>query len=303
MSPAAGAVLMALVGVLLAQQAPLNRGLSRATGAIPAAFVNFAVGFTLLFIACLAAGELGGLGRIGPDWWHALGGCVGAIYVLTALLVVRRIGASGLAAGTVTGQLFSSVVIDAGGLLGIEQRPIEWRVLIGAVAVLAGTYMVAGLPWRQGRRDGEQPVRATLPALAAMVLAGALVGIQIPLNGLLAQSTGDLASGLLNFITGGIVLTFALLLTGSVRGLAGVTRVRWVYLGGGLCGAVNALVALTLVDHIGAGTVAAATVTGQMLASLTIDRIGLFDLEPRPLSPRRLTGAALLVAGTILVAR
>jgi transporter family-2 protein len=294
---------MALVGVLLAQQAPLNRGLSRATGAIPAAFVNFAVGLTLMLAACLAAGKLDGLGRIGPEWWHALGGISGALYVLVGLLVVRRIGASGVAAGAVTGQLFSSVVIDATGALGIEQRPLEWRVLVGAVAVLFGTYMVAGLPWRQGRRDGELPLRATLLPLAAMVLAGALVGIQIPLNGLLAQSTGDLASGLLNFLTGGAVLTLAVLLTGSARDLAGVVRVRWAYLGGGVCGAVNALVALTLVDQIGAGTVAAATVTGQMIASLAIDRVGLFDLERRPLSPRRLAGAALLVAGTILVAR
>jgi transporter family-2 protein len=136
-----------------------------------------------------------------------------------------------------------------------------------------------------------------------MVLAGAMVGVQIPHNGLLAQSTGDLASGLLNFLTGGAVLAIAVLLTGTGRDLAGATRVRWVYLGGGLCGAVNALVALSLVDQIGAGTVAAATVTGQMIASLAIDRLGLFDLEPRPLSPRRLLGATLLVAGTILVAR
>lgn len=303
MSPEAGAALMALVGVLLAQQAPLNRGLSNATGRVPAAFVNFAVGLTLIFVACLAAGQLGGLGRVGPDWWHALGGFCGASYVLVGLLVVRRIGASGVAAGAVTGQLFSSVVIDAGGLLGIDQRPLEWRVLLGAAAVLIGTYMIAGLPWRERRDGGEHPARETLLPLLAMAVAGALVGIQIPLNGLLAESTGDLASGLVNFITGGSLLLVAVLLTGTARGLAGVTKVHWVYLGGGVCGAVNALVALSLVDEIGAGTVAAATVTGQMLASLAIDRAGLFDLEPRPLNPRRLLGAALLVAGTILVAR
>src|SRR5262249_32925251 len=105
------------------------------------------------------------------------------------------------------------------------------------------------------------------------------------------------------FITGGTVLAVAVLLTGSAGGLSGVTRVRWLYLGGGVCGALNALVSLTLVDHIGAGTVAAATVTGQMIASLAIDRLGLCGLQPRPLSPRRLAGAVLLVAGTILVAR
>jgi uncharacterized membrane protein YdcZ (DUF606 family) len=85
---------MALVGVLLAQQAPLNRGLARATGAVPAALVNFAVGLGLMLCACLAASELGGFGRIGPQWWHALGGCPGAFYVLIGLVAVRSIGAT-----------------------------------------------------------------------------------------------------------------------------------------------------------------------------------------------------------------
>lgn len=292
---------MALVGALLSQQAPVNRGLARVTGPVGAAFVNFAVGGVLLFVACAAAGELDGIGRIGPDWWHALGGCLGAVYVLTGLVVVRSIGASGVAAGTVTGQLVSSVVIDAGGWLGVDHRPLGLRVLVGAVAVIAGTYLVVGVP--RGRGNGQGEGRGALLPLLAISAASALVGIQIPLNGLLAQSTGDLASGLLNFLVGGAMLAAALLLTGSGRGLAAVRRVRWYYLTGGVFGAINAFAALALVDEIGAGTVTAALVTGQMLASLAIDRAGLFGLEPRPLSSRRLAGAALLAAGTILVAR
>jgi transporter family-2 protein len=291
---------MALVGALLSQQAPVNRGLARASGPVAAAFVNFAVGGILLAVACTAAGELDGVGRIGPDWWHALGGCLGAVYVLTALIMVRSVGASGVAAGTVTGQLAASVVIDAGGWLGVDHRPLGLRVLFGAIAVIAGTYLVVGVP--HGQRNGRDG-HSSLPALLAVSAASALVGIQIPLNGLLAQSTGDLASGLLNFLVGGAVLAAALVLTGSVRGLAAVPRVRWYYLAGGVFGAINAFAALALVDEIGAGTVTAALVTGQMLASLAIDRAGLFDLHPRPLSARRLAGAALLVAGTILVAR
>jgi bacterial/archaeal transporter family-2 protein len=297
---AAGAVLMALVGAQLSQQAPVNRGLARASGPVPAAFVNFAVGTALLLVACAAAGELGGLGRIGPDWWHALGGCLGAIYVLTALAVVRSIGASGIAAGTITGQLVSSVAIDAGGLLGVEQRPLGVSVALGAAAVLLGTYLVAGVP-RQRADGGMAAWRGLLP-LAAIAAAGALVGIQIPLNGLLAESTGDFASGLLNFLVGGAALAVVLLATRPSPGLAAVGRVRWYYLAGGAFGAVNALAGLALVGEIGAGTVAAATITGQMLASLAIDRAGLFGLEPRPISGRRLAGALLLVAGTVLVA-
>ncbi|MGH2940519.1 MAG: DMT family transporter [Solirubrobacterales bacterium] len=303
MSTTAGAATMALVGMVFSLQSPLNRGLGRATGQVPAAFVNFAVGLLFVLVACLLAGQLDGVTRIGPDWWHALGGCMAAAYVLVGVVVVGRIGASGVAAGALTGQLLCSIAVDSNGWLGVSQRPFEWRVALGGAAVLLGTYMVVGLGRAGPEANGSRPPVDNLVPLVAMALAGALLGIQIPLNGLLAESTGDFASGLINFLTGGAVLAVALLVTGSARGLAGVRRVRWIYLGGGFCGALNAVAALALVDRLGAGTIAAATVTGQMVASLAIDRAGLFGLEPRRLDPARLFGAGLLVVGTIVVAR
>jgi transporter family-2 protein len=294
---------MALVGMVFAFQAPLNRGLGRATGRVAAAFVNFAVGLAFVFVACLLAGQLGGLGRIGPDWWHALGGCLAAVYVLVGLLVVARIGAGGVAAGSLTGQLLCSIAIDANGWFGVDRRTLEWRIALGAAAVLLGTYLVVRVA--RGERTGR-PHRwdaGTLVPFTAMAIAGALVGVQIPLNGLLAESTGDFASGLLNFLTGGAVLALVLVLSGSARGLRQTSRVSWIYLGGGVCGALNAVAGLALVDQIGASTVAAATVSGQMIASLAIDRLGILGLKERRLDPPRLIGAALLVAGTVVVAR
>ncbi len=63
---------------------------------------------------------------------------------------------------------------------------------------------------------------------------------------------------------------------------------------------LNALIA---VSAIGAGGVAAATVFGQLTASVVIDRLGLFGLDEVPLSPERVLGVALLLAGTVLVVR
>jgi transporter family-2 protein len=54
---------------------------------------------------------------------------------------------------------------------------------------------------------------------------------------------------------------------------------------------------------IGAGAVAAATVTGQLVASVIIDRLGILGLEQTPLSASRLIGVALLLVGTYLVVR
>ncbi len=62
----------------------------------------------------------------------------------------------------------------------------------------------------------------------------------------------------------------------------------------------NALIA---VSTIGAGGVAAATITGQLTASVVIDRLGLFGLSEVPISAERVLGIGLLLAGTYLVVR
>jgi transporter family-2 protein len=77
----------------------------------------------------------------------------------------------------------------------------------------------------------------------------------------------------------------------------------WYYLTGGLLGAVYVTTALVAVRSLGAGGVTAATIAGQLTASMLIDRAGVLGLEERPLSAQRLVGVALLAGGTLLVVR
>ena len=72
---------------------------------------------------------------------------------------------------------------------------------------------------------------------------------------------------------------------------------------GGALGAAYVFSALVLVSQIGAGSVAAATVTGQLTTSVILDRIGFLGLEQTPFSASRVAGVALLLAGTYLVVR
>ena len=53
-----------------------------------------------------------------------IGGVLGAAYVTTVLLTVRTLGAGGVTAATVAGQLTMSVVIDRIGFLGLDETPI-----------------------------------------------------------------------------------------------------------------------------------------------------------------------------------
>lgn len=136
-------VLTAIVGGILALQAPINAGLGRVTGNIAAALVSFTVGTIVLVLVVAVSGEAGGLGStFDIRWYYLLGGLLGAVYVTTALVTVRSIGAGGVAAATVTGQLTTAVVIDRLGVLGLEPTPLSPARLLGVGLLLLGTFLI-----------------------------------------------------------------------------------------------------------------------------------------------------------------
>jgi bacterial/archaeal transporter family-2 protein len=140
-------------------------------------------------------------------------------------------------------------------------------------------------------------------AVMLTACAGGLVAVQAPINAGLGRSTGSLPAALLSFGVGTIALAAIVVLSGKAGGLDSAFDVSWYYLLGGLLGAVYVTNALIAVSVIGAGGVAAATITGQLTASVLIDRFGLFGLDEVALSPERVIGVALLLAGTVLVVR
>jgi bacterial/archaeal transporter family-2 protein len=136
-------LLTACAGGLVAIQAPVNAGLGRATGGLPAALVSFSVGSLALAAIVVLSGKAGGLSStFDVSWYYLLGGLLGAVYVTNALIAVSVIGAGGIAAATVTGQLTMSVVIDRLGLFGLDQVPLSAERLIGVGLLLAGTALV-----------------------------------------------------------------------------------------------------------------------------------------------------------------
>src|SRR5689334_22018926 len=136
-------LIMAVVGGCIALQAPINAGLGKHTGNFAAATISFAVGTALLFAIVVATGKAGGLGHVAHvNWYLLLGGALGAAYVFSALVLVSHIGAGGVGAATVTGQLTTPVILDRIGCLGLEQTALSASRLLGVGLLLAGTYLV-----------------------------------------------------------------------------------------------------------------------------------------------------------------
>jgi len=136
-------ILTAVAGGLIALQAPINAGLGKATGSLPAAFVSFLIGTVALAAIVVLSGNAGGIGStFDVSWYYLLGGLLGALYVANALVAVTAIGAGGVAAATITGQLAASVAIDRLGLFGLDQVALSPARVLGVGLLLAGTVLV-----------------------------------------------------------------------------------------------------------------------------------------------------------------
>jgi bacterial/archaeal transporter family-2 protein len=137
----------------------------------------------------------------------------------------------------------------------------------------------------------------------AVVAAGISVALQQVLNAnLRSQLESPWWAGFDSYIVGTIVmLTFAL--TSSPPRLSSVFEETsaWLSWTGGLFGAIFIATAIFMVPRLGAATVLALIVVGQMLGSLTLDQFGILGLPQHSVSPTRLIGAAFLILGVILI--
>jgi transporter family-2 protein len=112
------------------------------------------------------------------------------------------------------------------------------------------------------------------------------------------------AAGLISFLIGTAGLAAVALLTRAPlplgRAWAATTLWQW---SGGLLGAAYVLAVIVLAPKLGAATLVAAVVAGQMITSLVLDQYGMVGFPVHPMTLVRLLGAALVIAGVILIQR
>jgi transporter family-2 protein len=137
-------VLTAIVGGLLASQGPINSTLGKTIGNQQAALFSFLTGTIIL--AVIAGLVKGGWGQIAEARTLApqylIGGVLGACYVSTVIVTVRTLGAGGIVAATIAGQLTMGVIIDQFGLLGLDKDPISLSKAAGVLLLAVGTFLV-----------------------------------------------------------------------------------------------------------------------------------------------------------------
>ena len=136
-------LLSACAGMLVAMQPPINSKLGHATGTFAAATISFVVGTIALIGITVISGSKVDLGAVGDlDWYYLTGGLLGAAYVTTVLVSVRTLGAGGVTAATIAGQLTLSVVADRLGILGLDHKPLSAGRIVGVALLAAGVFLI-----------------------------------------------------------------------------------------------------------------------------------------------------------------
>jgi bacterial/archaeal transporter family-2 protein len=137
------------------------------------------------------------------------------------------------------------------------------------------------------------------------ILGGVSVAIQQVLNANLRMALSSAAwSGFVSYFVGvACMALLALALRDPIPSVAVAGRVPWWAFSGGLFGATFIALAIFLIPKLGTATFIVLLVTGQMLASATIDHFGWLGLPEHPIDLPRLTGTALLIGGCVLIRR
>jgi transporter family-2 protein len=143
---------------------------------------------------------------------------------------------------------------------------------------------------------------AILASLLAFA-AGVSVLVQQVVNANLRFEIGSpWWTGVVSYVGGTLVmLVMAFALRQPWPSMQMISRSHWVSWSGGLFGATYIALSIILLPRLGAATVIALMVAGQMVGSLVFDHFGLLGVPLHPVNAVRLTGAALLLAGAILV--
>jgi len=144
---------------------------------------------------------------------------------------------------------------------------------------------------------------ASLIPFVLVLLAGIAVAVQAPTNAMLARASGSVVLAACMSFAVGLVALAAVWAAFDRTAPAGLRAAPgWAWLGG-LYGAMYVAALAYGTPRLGLAATLTVGIAGQIAAALVLDHFGLLGLRLAPVSPLRLAGAALVLAGVVLVRR
>ena len=270
-------LLAALSGVLISLQARANGELSlRLNNGLQAAFISFSSGLLIIAIISIFNPKIKNGARklraavkakeIAP--WTLFAGALGGAFVAVQTQIVPLIGVAIYSVASIAGQSATSLVVDRIGLTGGGKKPISPRRIAAAIVTVLAVFVSVF--------DRIDAKNLSLIAVALAGLAGAIVGVQRAMNGLINEhSQQSFTTSLLNFIMGSSVLAITLLIAvaiGKVEFVELPAGPWWIYTGGTI-GVIYIAFTSTIVQHLGVLTFTLFSTGGTLVGALLIDII------------------------------
>jgi transporter family-2 protein len=268
-------LLAALSGMLISLQARANGELSlRLNNGLQAAFISFSSGLLIIAIISIFNPKIKNGARrlraavaakeIAP--WTLFAGALGGAFVAVQTQIVPLIGVAIYSVASIAGQSATSLIVDRIGLTGGGKKPISPRRIAAAIVTVLAVFVSVF--------DRIDAKNLSLIAVALAGLAGAIVGVQRAMNGLINEhSQQSFTTSLLNFIMGSSVLAITLLIAvaiGKVEFVALPAGPWWIYMGGTI-GVIYIAFTSTIVQHLGVLTFTLFSTGGTLVGALLID--------------------------------
>ncbi len=253
-------ILALLTGVILSIMVSVNGTLSVIYGVLTATFIIHLVGSIFASILCVSQKEKKPLWGHQPIWIY-LGGAIGVLTTIFNNFSFGKISITSITALGLLGQVFTSLIIDHFGLLGMKKHPFKKSMLWGLTFSAAGILLML-----------DSTVKSGIFAVIFSFTAGISVILSRVVNSRLAEKTGALRGSLINHLVG-LSITAALALpsikVSQFSFSSTIPFKPWIYLGG----------------ILGVGTV--------LLCNITVPRMSAFKLTLLTFSAQVLTGIAL----------
>jgi transporter family-2 protein len=250
----------------------VNGELARQLGdGFVAAIISFGSGLVILAIAVVAspAGRRGmskfraAIADGSLPWWHALGGSVGALFVLSQGLAVGLVGVALFTIAVVAGQTISGLFIDRRGIGNVAPKPLSTGRLVGSALAFVSVVLAVSV-------DVASATQIWL--LVLPFVAGLGMGWQQAVNGEVRAATGSpMLATFTNFLVGATVLAVLAVVHLVIVGLpSSYPTAPWLYLGG-IIGVLFIAGAAIVVGPLGVLLLGLCSISGQLITSLVLD--------------------------------
>ena len=146
-------------------------------------------------------------------------------------------------------------------------------------------------------------MQARLVYIVVALVLGAILPVQAAINTRLGKTVGTpAAAAFVSFAVGTVALFTYLLLTRQFNWqTAALVQAPWWIWIGGLLGTFYVAGIVALLPSLGTVLTFSLVIAGQTIAAVVIDHFGWLNVAIREVSPGRILGIILLIAGVVLV--